>query len=426
MLLGQFKTLDVNRILLPVPVIHGVGGAKSITLWNAIQDQFGFAVPGTVEQHFSHMRILEGRLLADRRNVQFTGLNIYAANFGPWSSAEPIRWRFTAEDPNDFSYHMTRDRTREIDMPGDDLTLMASAMISTRNEAFSRYGFDVFPNLHIDLQTPKEFDDAMSTVRSMRRVFSLLIGIELVPERIVLEVDGGKKLENIVNVLFEHPPTEYQAPMPTHEVLVPFPHIEQKVQEIFHKWVRDEARIKDAVDLFIATVREDRLARHVELTTLAQSLETFHRNVYGGGYMEKEAYEPFREMMVKSIPEQFERSHHDALKKRIQYGYEFSFRTRLKQLAGRFSDEHLNALGIEKKKFPDEVTDARNTFTHWDSETGKPRLTGADLSNLITKLKAFTRLVLLSHLGISADTVVQRMVQNKYLYLPESKNVDHG
>ena len=91
-----------------------------------------------------------------------------------------------------------------------------------------------------------------------------------------------------------------------------------------------------------------------------------------------------------------------------------------------FSDELLKSLDVDRDTFPSEVSKARNEFTHWDAETKAPRLSGADLSNLVSKLKAFTRLVLLSHLGVPPSSVVKRMIENKYLYLPEWKKVEHG
>ncbi len=99
--------------------------------------------------------------------------------------------------------------------------------------------------------------------------------------------------------------------------------------------------------------------------------------------------------------------------------FKYSFRKRLDELVKRFDKSLLESLGIVAQAFPSEVADARNYFTHWDSECGTPLITDLVLTNLVSRLKAFTRLVLLSHLGISPENVARRMLDNPYLYLPE-------
>lgn len=80
------------------------------------------------------------------------------------------------------------------------------------------------------------------------------------------------------------------------------------------------------------------------------------------------------------------------MKNRIKYGYQISFRKRLVQLVKGFDSKLLASLGIDARTFPETVANARNDFTHWDAEAGIARLRGADLSNLVSKVKAFTRL----------------------------------
>lgn len=423
-LLGQFDAIDPNKLFAKVPVIHGVGDTKTFTLWNAVQDRFGFRSPGTIEQHFVGMRILSGSLLSDRSQVRFSGTSMHSANIGPWSNLRVVDCAFSAEDPTDISYRLAAVKSTEISLDEHGLAIKLGNSWSTRNEEFKSYGFDVSPFIRIGFQSPKLFEEMIECAGSLQRLLSLLIGVEFITDEASAEIDGVSKRESLLGLLFEYMPHEDEKPLSVHEVLIPFHQIQDRAAGIFSSWFREEPRIKDAVDLFLGTIRRRPLPTPAELTSLAQSLETFHRNVHGGNYMFVEDYEPVRKRLSEAIPEELDSSHRDALKNRIKYGYQISFRKRLVQLVKGFDSKLLASLGIDARTFPETVANARNDFTHWDAEAGIARLRGADLSNLVSKVKAFTRLVLLAYLGVPPELIVRRTLDNKHLYLEESINIE--
>lgn len=425
-LLGKFDAINVNRMHASVPVIHGVGDTKMFTLWNAIQGQFGFKSPGTIEQRFQSMRILVGRHLSVRSEVRFTALSLHAANLGPWSNLRPVEYSFSAEDPPDISYRLAKIRSREIALPSLGMTLKITALWSTRNKEFASYGFNVTPVLRAEFSSPMLFDDVIKRLGSLQRIFSLLVGMELVAEKASVEIDGGKSFDNILELLVEHAPPEDEEVLSVHKVLAPFPILQDRASEIFSRWFDEELRLKDAADLLIRTIRRTSLPTPIELTSLAQALETFHRNVHGEGFMTAMEYKPTKKVIMDWVRQSASKELSDSISERIGHANEHTFQARLRMLLGKFSDELLEALSIDRNTFPSAVSKARNEFTHWDAKTSDSRVVGADLGNLVGKLKAFTRLVLLSHLGVSADVVVKRMTENRYQYLPEWVEINHS
>jgi len=425
-LLGQFNAIDVNHLHLSVPVIHGVADGKLFTLWNAIQGSFGFKAPGTIEQHFQSMRILAGGHLSERSKVRFTALSLYASNLGPWSNLRPVDYSFSAEDPSDISYRMAKNRSTEIVLSNFGMTLKIGTSWSTRNKEFDSYGFDVLPSLRAEFSSPELFDDVIERLGSLQRIFSLLVGMELVAEKATVEIDGGRKLDNIFGLLVEHAPPEDEEILPVYKVLAPFPILKDRASEIFSHWFDEESRLKDATDLLIRTIRRTGLPTPIELTSLAQALETFHRNIHGEGFMTAKEYKPIKKAIMDWVSKNMSEELSNSISERIGHANEHTFQARMRMLLGKFSDELLKALGIDRNTFPSAVSKARNEFTHWDAKTSDARSVGADLSNLVSKLKAFTRLVLLSHLGVSPDTVVKRMTENMHLYLPEWVKINHS
>jgi len=380
-LLGKFDAINPNKLHATVPVIFGVADGKMFTLWNSIQLQFGLRLPGTIQQHFGHMRILSGAHLLNKNDAQFSGLTVYAANLGPWSGIRPVEPLISTGDSLEISYRMAPIRSREIDLTDHGLALKIGSLVSTNDKEYKRYGFDVSPAISLEFNSPRLFDEAIKQSGSLQRVLSLLIGTELIAEASTIEIDGGKTFDTRIGLLFEDAPPDDNEPLGSFEILVPLNEISDIAEEVFSSWFREEARIRDAVDLYIGTMRQRALPTPTEMTSLAQALETFHRNVHNEGTI--------------------------------------SFQSRVKELVAGFDRTLVASFGIGDS-FPKDVVDARNYFTHWNPKTLKTKLSGADLSNLVSKLKAFTRLVLLSHIGVPPNVIVRRTLESKHLYLPEA------
>lgn len=425
-LLGHFSSININKFLEKVPVIHGVGDTTFFTLWNSVQGQPGFRSPGTFEQIFEGMRVLAGTLLPDRSQVSFTAISMHFANIGPWSNLRPVVYSFTAEKPYQIAFSLPEERSRDVSLGGDGEKLSFSSRWTTRNEEFQTYGFDVSPYVKVEKPQGINFEELLTQAAMWQKFFSLMIGEEVITDYTLVEIEGGKKMEHVLDLRFDHMPPVAHKPLHVRQVLVPYDAIKDRVEEIFTAWRQELPKIKDAVDLFLGTIRRRPLPSPTELTSLAQALETFHRNVHGGNYMEVDEYEPIREQLVDAIPTELEKGHRDALRARIKYGYQISFRKRIDQLMRSFDKSLIESLGIDTRTFVDVVVDARNNFTHWDAGAKEARLDGADLSNLVSKLKAFTRLVLLSHIGVPPALVVQRILENKHLYLEESVGISWG
>ncbi|MGQ0554441.1 MAG: HEPN domain-containing protein [Nitrospiraceae bacterium] len=181
----------------------------------------------------------------------------------------------------------------------------------------------------------------------------------------------------------------------------------------------DHEKLEESVSLLLSAVYERPLASHVRLLLLCQALESFHRNIFGGCYLTPEAYEPIRVALTGSIPSTIESSLKDSLKSRIRYGYQFSFLKRLNELHSPLHESLLKQIGIDAVKFTQDVKEARNYYTHWDPAGAANIPKGAALANLVSKLSAVSRIILLKHLGIDPEFVVERMLSNKRIYLQE-------
>ena len=123
--------------------------------------------------------------------------------------------------------------------------------------------------------------------------------------------------------------------------------------------------------------------------------------------------------IVKAIPGEVEQSLRESLKSRLRYGYQYSLRRRLSTLLQNLQEDTFAALKINRDEFVDKVKTARDFFTHWERTSTNSYVKEFDLWNLVSKLEAITRLVLLKHVGVNEEMILKRMLDNRRLYLEE-------
>lgn len=122
-------------------------------------------------------------------------------------------------------------------------------------------------------------------------------------------------------------------------------------------------------------------------------------NIYYGYYEKKVRYD-----LEYAIPECIGKDHEQSLKSRIQYGNEFSLRTRLKEIFEEYK-ENLKEFIENKNTFVNEVVDTRNYLTHYEEDPTKNVASGDALYELVKKLRILMGICLLSELGFSSEEI---------------------
>jgi hypothetical protein len=415
MLLGQFSGLDINARGLVVDIIHGAGDAKAFTLWRAVQDQVSFSFPGTLKQSFHRMRILVGGHFPKESECLFTAVAFDAPQIGPWMGNEPVKQELLESDKKlRTRFEIAEHRRQDFGPCSNGVVYHFGSNVATRSEAFVTYGFETTPTAQIVFPEPVGTTTAVKRVENTAELLTLLVGQDVEPQAVRLftaEEKGGFEF------LYEFRPPVEEKLLNVREVLVPLPRITGSLVSVLDRWDQELPKMGDSVNLLTDVLDRASPQSHVQLLLLAQALEAFHRNVIGGEYLFVDDYEPIKKVLVDAIPTCVKPDHREALKSKIRYGNELSLRVRLRKLLDPFTDELLARISVDRKTFVNDVVDARNDYTHWVQEREKARPQGAHLANLLSSLRGMTQLILLCHLGVSEDLVVDRMLESPWLHL---------
>lgn len=116
-----------------------------------------------------------------------------------------------------------------------------------------------------------------------------------------------------------------------------------------------------------------------------------------------EDYAKVRCALEKAIPKVKENLE-ESLKSRIEYGNEFSLRTRLKEIFDKYQ-ENLSEFVEKKEDFIGRVVDTRNYLTHYDEKLKEKAALGEELDPLIQELKILLEICLLTEVGFSSEEI---------------------
>lgn len=422
LLLGSFPSLDINNFGLVVPIIHGAASAKEITILDAVQVQFSLKAPGTEEQRFQNMSAIFGGHLEEADTKRITGFVIYADNIGPWSGISGVEGSMTLNGNSivGMEYKLSALKNQKFTVENAGALITVGPGIRTRNEEYLSYGFDTSPSIDVRFDEYKNYEEILRFGAILTNLLSLFVGAELMIGRLGLRFGLGDE-SRVFDVHLDYPPPENTKILDGREVLVPLQELGASCVHVFERWISEEPRIRDSIDIQIGTMRRRKLPVHVELTSLCQSLEAFHRNTVCGGYVAKKAFNPILAGVMQAVPLDIHAGLRKSIEDRLRYAYEFTLKTRLQQLLGGLSDDTHAQLGIDTEGFSQAVVKARNDYTHWDESNGR-KDDGADLKNLVAKLNVISRIVLLKHVGVDESLVVSRIVNNSHRYLPRWYN----
>jgi|GEM_PF-4413704 len=105
--------------------------------------------------------------------------------------------------------------------------------------------------------------------------------------------------------------------------------IEENFDLYLNKWFFLYEKIDITIQLYTTLLYTPEMYIHSKILTLAQALESYHRVLYGGYYLDNDAYKPYKDKLTGQIDQNLEKSHRDSLKSRIKYGNEYSLRKRI-------------------------------------------------------------------------------------------------
>lgn len=255
---------------------------------------------------------------------------------------------------------------------------------------------------------------------------TLATGMPNYPSNVLSEVteDDMPKSVNIyyrVPGYVENPPqtiTEY--------MLFTFEDVRNSTCKYLPAWIAKYEQLHSVIELYFQTIYSRSLSAKTGFLLLAQALEAYHRNLYGGNYLSVNTYKKARREIKKAIPDCVEGEHRSNLEAMINNGNQFSLKTRILNICDEILPSHLvdgdivivdslltDSEGrLDKEDFLEKVKATRNYLTHHPKNRSANVISDNDLFLYVAKLRFLLRICFLVELRFPSARIKDRVIQN--------------
>lgn len=273
----------------------------------------------------------------------------------------------------------------------------------------------VIRNARIEVTLPSNetLEPALKLIFSLRDLFSLFSGYAMDFKSVLLEL-GSRKGGTVWASLFFRQKGVHKGRMIRGNEF-PFRLADFTVGELqsaFENWFKKAADLQTVFNLNFGIDRFTETNFNIKFLTLMQALETFHRTVHGGYFLDPVEYrDRIVPHMKNSIPTGIEPDHRQSLESRLTFGNEYSLRKRLKQLFGELSCDCQSLVTSEPSTFVNRIIATRNYLTHYSDSVGQDVLDGVDVVNAFIKLRLLLHILILKEIGIEDERINQAFAE---------------
>lgn len=191
-----------------------------------------------------------------------------------------------------------------------------------------------------------------------------------------------------------------------HSLLFSYKHIDASAAQKIQAWMLAYDTIGPPLDLYFAAISDAAKYIDSKFLFLAQALETWHRRESDTTEMDASEFESIVAALIASCPQQRQ----EWLRGRLTYANEISLAKRLSELLAPF--ESFLPDGIELKRIIRLIVDTRNYLTHYNPSLEGRAARGRDLFDLVDRMEAFFKLLLLTRIGFTPEDVTALTAEN--------------
>ena len=274
-------------------------------------------------------------------------------------------------------------------------------------ECVEKYNFKTY--LHLN----KVFRDFLTLATQKHTQIENIVGIietKLVSKIVTFNIPKEIKIITRLNPIKKNTTSEILH----FEMLFSFKDIEEDYESIIKNWFENYSKLGLLIHSYFEFIYNPDNNLEYTFLALIHALEGYHRVNYGGCYYGKKKYaDEILPLLKKSIPENLAEGHKEALKSKLNYGYEYSLIKRLNDILTDYSTI-LDKKDTKKiKKHIPIIVDIRNYYVHQDTTTfhGTPK--AKDVLKYTLLLKRIIEYSFFRNMGLNSEKI-KKLMENYY------------
>jgi hypothetical protein len=400
------------------PVLHGqLLRGDLITLFGCIvkTQSFGGGMGSPVQ--IIANRAVVGCLLAGPEQPNIIACTLGFTSFENWMSISPVKYYFPQEAGRNLGVDVTYRFPDPISfaVPHAQLAVEIGQNLET-NPGIASFDLRGTGYLKLSPTAPVIADAVFDLAWQFQNLLSLLVGTPVSITFAELRMVEGSCTSNRINrtydLLFDQvfqSPSRAIHPM---EMLLPLGSIHADFPTIAERWISRAKLSKAAIDVYFGSLYRPSSVSNFEFLAVIQAIESYHRSLGTGLYMEATEYEKAIQSVLANIPSEIQGDHRHSLKNRLKYGNEYSLRKRLTRMLDALPEGLRQVVTGDGVRFVQQIVDTRNYFTHYDDSSKGLALEGIQIHWATQRLRILMVVTLFMDLGVSTDNLIELLRRN--------------
>ena len=404
--IGRFKTdhlFGQHQLLEEVELIHGSVRGSAYTLVRCQTIDYGDTYsPDFQGLRYSVKYIYAGHHFKRCEDIQFRKLIFGYTYLDNWVGIDGLEGGIS-----DHGYRT--DLTELFDLPTYQMQIKVQYQQRVDRKSRTEAKVQDVARIVLVSDEKRPFPDYDQLIN-----FHLANFLSLATLRMNFPLDIKGRVEDnigLIGIYYQIPSfLERMRPRYWRPILFGFEVVKNSLGSYLESWIDKYDKLWAVYDLYFQTIYTRALKPKTEFLLLAQALEAYHRhaNRYESEYLTREEYEPTRELLVNAIPPDMKKPHKAKLEKMMEFGYQHSYRKRLKDIYDTFAAEHpllITTMFRKRKSFVTAVNDTRNLLTHHEDSPDTEPLSEDDIPHYAFRLKLLLQMILLAEMSMTPEEI---------------------
>ncbi len=364
---------------------------------------------------FHVSRALFGAHVSSLDELRVKSYMVELSSLTSWTCSTPanLQWTKEGETLSGANVGFRFPDPIRVEMPHLSFDLLISHVLKmpqTPSEISIRWHAGVSVQAHESVP----LSEASELSWQIRNLMSLLIGHRLSTRAVSLTplVNARSTNEDVPLHLIGHQRGQHDEPdAHPSEMLLPYDSVKVQFAEMVDRWFARSAQGALASNVYFGSQLLVSPTVDVKFLAVVQALESYHRSVGTGVYMDQEEFD--KAIQQATLPDAFQGDHRQSLKNRLKYGNEHSLRKRLTDMLGRLPDAVRMRVAGDVPRFVHKVVHTRNYLTHYDHDAQQHAYEGGNLFVASERLRVLLVANFLLDLGISHQRLPDVLERSK-------------
>lgn len=425
-----------NNIPIPInldkekQIILGITDNGMVTLYKCFNNNSSFNLNVGTQATYYIETIFIGCHFKNTEEIKFKQLTVSYTNLDDWIGITGLNREISLDNDNNFQrLNISYEYPEDFEFNFDKFTIKIAFGFQNSFERFKadlsqNTTMKIIPENSLHLKNYQE-----KPLFLIPRFLSLAVGKPVYPiymiginDKFKVKVNDEEKFIDISIYSGSRNYEEPQKNLNIHDMFFTFGDVREDLEECLKNWFTKYDKLGPIYNLYFSSLYNPYNYLETDFLNLAQAIETYHRRMFKGKYLESSEYREISSSLKDEIPDNVTDEHRESLKSKIDFGNEFSLKTRLIKIFDKYQDA-LELLIPEKDIFIKDVRNTRNYYTHYSKDLEKKAKKGQELVLLKERLKFTIEVCLLYELGIDQGNIINWISRDgNYWYLKNELN----